>query len=482
MELKDKVVSGVAWSAAEKIGSMLLQMAVSFILAGLLVPEDYGTIAVLTVFATVSLLIVDSGFSQALIRKPSPAQIDYTSVFVFNIAVSTVLYLLLVALSFPLAAYYGQPQIVRIAPVLFLLLPVNAMCVIQNTILTRKFDFRRLSTITFLSSLVAGVAAVVMAVLGAGLWALVAQRLLTLAVKAVLLWIYGDWRPSGGWSTAPLREMFPYSSRLMATDLLSGIYTNVSSLFIGRIYTLQQLGYFSQAQKLKDLPVTSTVQAVQNVTFPALSKIDDERKFSESYRQVLLVTGFVMIPMMIGLIAVADDMFALIGEKWRPTVPYFRVLCLTGIATPIAMIAYNILKVKSNGRIIFRLELLKKGIMTVMLAITIPVGVSAVVWGLAAMSFVEMAVNFRATRRFTSLRGSRVVRDLLPPLLVAVVMAAAVFGLGRAVAAWPAALRLSAEVVCGAAIYVGAAAALRLEGFGEMMRIACGLVSKLGKR
>ena len=139
MQLKDKVVSGVAWSAAEKIGSMLLQMVVSFVLAGLLVPDDYGTMAVLVVFATVSLLIVDSGFSQALIRKPEPTQTDYTSVFGFNLVVSWVLYALLVAGSFPLAAYYDQPEMTRIAPVLFLLLPVNAMCVIQNTILTRTF-------------------------------------------------------------------------------------------------------------------------------------------------------------------------------------------------------------------------------------------------------------------------------------------------------------------------------------------------------
>ena len=160
MQLKDKVVSGVAWSAAEKIGSMLLQMVVSFVLAGLLVPDDYGTMAVMVVFATVSLLIVDSGFSQALIRKPEPTQADYTSVFGFNLVVSWVLYALLVAGSFPLAAYYDEPEMTRIAPVLVLLLPVNAMCVIQNTILTRTFAFRKLSTITFLSSLVAGVVSI----------------------------------------------------------------------------------------------------------------------------------------------------------------------------------------------------------------------------------------------------------------------------------------------------------------------------------
>lgn len=480
MQLKDKVVSGVAWSAAEKIGSMLLQMVVSFVLAGLLVPDDYGTMAVMVVFATVSLLIVDSGFSQALIRKPEPTQADYTSVFAFNLVVSWVLYALLVAGSFPLAAYYDEPEMTRIAPVLFLLLPVNAMCVIQNTILTRTFAFRKLSTITFLSSLVAGVVSIAVAVAGGGLWALVCQRLLTLVVKAVLLWWWGDWRPKGGWSIRPLREMFPYSSRLLATDLLNGIYNNVSSLFIGSMYTLQQLGYFSQAQKLKDLPVTSTVQAVQNVTFPALASIrDDERKFAESYRQVLMVMAFVMIPMMAGLVAVADDMFALIGDKWRPTVPYFRVLCLTGITQPIAMVAYNILKVRSNGRIIFQLEIVKKLIMTAILALTIPMSVEAVVWGLVVMSVIEMVVNFGATLRYTSVSVWHVVRDLLAPLVLAAVMCGSVYALSGAVQAWPIAVRLIVEVATGVAIYAGGAWVLRFEGMREMVRIVGGLMAKI---
>jgi O-antigen/teichoic acid export membrane protein len=381
-----------------------------------------------------------------------------------------------------LAEYYDQPAMTRIAPVLFLLLPVNAMCVIQNTILTRTFAFRKLSTITFLSSLVAGVVSIVIAVLGGGLWALVSQRLLTLVVKAVLLWWWGDWRPKGGWSLKPLREMFPYSSRLLATDLLNGIYNNVSSLFIGSMYTLQQLGYFSQAQKLKDLPVTSTVQAVQNVTFPALSTIrDDERKFAESYRQVLMVMAFVMIPMMAGLVAVADDMFALIGDKWRPTVPYFRVLCLTGITQPIAMVAYNILKVRSNGRIIFQLEVVKKLIMTAILVVTIPMSVEAVVWGLVVMSAIEMVVNFGATLRFTNVSVWHVVRDLLAPLAVAALMCAVVYALSGAVQMWPIALRLVVEVVAGVAIYAGGAWLLRLEGMREMVRIARGLIGKINK-
>ena len=221
------------------------------------------------------------------------------------------------------------------------------------------------------------------------------------------------------------------------------------------------------------------MQAVQNVTFPALSTIrDDERKFAESYRQVLMVTAFVMIPMMAGLIAVADDMFALIGDKWRPTVPYFRALCLTGITQPIAMIAYNILKVRSNGRIIFRLEVVKKLIMTAMLAITIPMSVEAVVWGLVVMSAIEMLANFGATLRFAKISIWAVLRDLLAPLAVAAVMCVAVYALSGAVQMWPIALRLIVEVVVGVAIYAGTTWMLRLEGMTEMIKIVRGLLGK----
>ena len=477
--LKDKVAGGVAWSIAEKVGSMLLQMVVSIVVARLLVPEDFGVMAILTFFTALALVMVDSGFSQTLIRKESPTPQDYHSVFAFNIAVSVVLYVVLVAVAPAVARYYELPVIADIAPVLFLLLPINALFVIQNTIFTREFRFRLLSQATFTASFVAGVVAVAMALAGCGVWSLVGQRVATLAVKTLILWVRSDWRPSLHFTMKPVREMAPFSFRLLTTDLISSIYNNISQMFIGKIYSADTLGYFNQAQKFKDLPLTSAMQSVQSVTYPALSQIGDQReKFAESYRQVLMVVAFMLMPVMVGIVAVAEDLFALLlGEKWMPTVPYLQILCLMGLFQPLAMIAYNILKVKSNGAIILRLEIAKKALMTLILVVTIPHSVKAVAWGLVAMSFCEFVINFAASMRYASLGVWRMVRTLLPVLLITAAMYAAVLGMGRLMADAGVAVRLLSEIATGVVVYTLLALALRLEAMGEVRSLIRKIIS-----
>ena len=478
--LKEKVAGGVAWSIAEKVGSMLLQMVVSIVVARLLVPEDFGVMAILTFFTALALVMVDSGFSQTLIRKESPSSEDYRSVFAFNIAVSVVLYGILVAVAPAVARYYELPVIADIAPVLFLLLPINALCVIQNTIFTREFRFRLLSQATFTASLVAGVVAIAMALAGCGVWSLVGQRIATLAVKTLILWFRSDWRPSFHFSMKPVREMAPFSFRLLTTDLISSIYNNISQMFIGKIYSADALGFFNQAQKFKDLPLTSAMQSVQSVTYPALSQIGDQReKFAESYRQVLMVVAFMLFPVMVGITAVAEDLFALLlGEKWMPTVPYLQILCLTGLFQPLAMIAYNVLKVKSNGAIILRLEIAKKTLMTLILALTIPHSIKAVAWGLVAMTFCEFAINFIASMRYTSLGIWRVVRTLLPTMIITAVMFVGVVLVGDAMSDTGVAVRLLAEIATGAMIYILLAFGFRLEAATEIKSLLSKMLRK----
>ncbi|WP_304581691.1 lipopolysaccharide biosynthesis protein [uncultured Alistipes sp.] len=473
-ELKEKVTRGVAWSIGEKVGTMLLQMGVSIVVLRLLVPDDFGVVAILTAFAAFALVVVDSGFSQTLIRKAEPSPSDYKSVFLFNVSVSAALYVLLTALAPVVARYYDMPVIARVAPVFFLMIPVNALCVIQNTVFIRRFRFALLSKIAFVSSLVSGLAAVLLAWAGCGVWSLVAQRVLQMVVKAVLLWRTSDWRPasSGAWSPAAIREMAPYSFSLLATDLISSVYTKIPQLFIGKLYSSRMLGYFDQALKLKDLPVTSAMTAVQGVTFPALSKIGtDERKFAESYRQVVMVVAYVMFPAMLGLSAVAHDLFAvLIGAKWMPTVPYFETICLAGLFYPVAMVAYNIMKVRCSGPTIVRLEILKKAVMTVILVLTIPRSVQAVVWGLVVFAACEMIVNVWASLRVTSLSVWRFVRTLLPVALVSGAMYFVVLGVAQLMPDH-ALLRLVCMIAAGAVSYLLFSFIFRLEAFTEVSSI-----------
>ena len=223
-DLTERVASGVAWNIAEKVGSTLLQAVVSIIVANRIMPDDMGIIAVLTVFVTLSQVVLDSGFSQTLIRKSDPTPGDFKAVFRFNLWAAIALYALL-TLSSPLVArYYGWDMISKIAPVLYLLLPLNALCVIQNTIMVREFRFAQLSTIIFLSSLVSGALAIGMALTGFGIWSIVGQRVGMMATKAALLWWKSPWRYRLREERGSLREMAPYSLRLIATDMITAIY------------------------------------------------------------------------------------------------------------------------------------------------------------------------------------------------------------------------------------------------------------------
>ena len=479
-KLEHRVVSGVAWSFMEKLLSMVVQMAVSIIVARQLAPTDFGVMAILTFFTSVALTIVDSGFSQTLIRKESPTDGEYRSVLGFNVAMSAILYVVLVALAYPLARFYDQPIIADIAPVLFLVLPINSLCVVQTVMFTREFRFKLLSKIVFLSSLISGVVAVVMALAGCGIWSLVAQRLLMMGIKAAAFWWIRRWRSRERFDMALLRSMAPFSLRLLATDLISAIYNNIAQLFIGKLYSAHSLGFYSQAQKLKDLPVTSTVQAVQGVTYPALAKIADaEDKFSAGYLRIINLLSFVVFPVMLGLVAIAPEMFMLLlGEKWMPTVPYFEILALSGIFYPLAVVSYNIIKVRSDGRIILRLEIVKRVVMTAILAITIPLGIEAVAWGMTAMAAVDFIVNLAAAMRYMNIGIALVLRALIPQFVVAALMFAVLHVVDPYLSALGSGAHLVADVAIGAVVYLSLATTFRLRALREGLALLAAMRSK----
>ena len=478
--LESKVASGIAWSFSEKFLTMLIQMVVSIIVARQLMPEDFGIMAILTFFTSVALAIVDSGFSQTLIRKQNPSDEEYKSVLVFNVAVSLILYAILIFVTPFIANFYGHSVIAKIAPVLFLVLPINSLCVVQTVMFTKEFRFALLSKIVFLSSFVSGIVAVVMAVAGCGIWSLVAQRLLMMGIKAIAFWAIRRWRTDARFSIATIRAMMPFSLRLLATDLIASIYNNVAQLFIGKMHTTTTLGYYSQAQKLKELPVISTVQAVQGVTYPALSELNDDNvKFGDGYERIVRMLGFVVFPVMLGFVAIAEDMFMLLlGEKWMPTVPYFEVLALSGLFYPLAVVAYNVLKVRSDGRIIIRLEVVKRIIMTVVLCYTIPRGVMAVAWGMTLMAGVEFVLNSAVAVRLAKIGAVRLVGALLPSFAIAVAMYFAIMLIIPYIADMGVALRLLCEILCGGVVYLLLALIFRLKALKEGVQLLQSLLIK----
>ena len=481
--MSKRVASGVAWNIAEKIGSTLLQAIVSIIVANRIMPDDMGIIAVLTVFVTLSQVVIDSGFSQTLIRKANATAEDFKAVFRFNLIASVVLYAILTATTPWVASYYGWELIRKVAPVLYLLLPLNALCVIQNTIMVKEFRFAQLSTIIFFSSLISGILAIVMALTGFGIWSLVGQRVSMMATKAILLWWKSPWRWRRDIKTGSLKEMTPYSLRLIATDMITAIYNNIAQLFIGKIYSADMLGYYNQAQKLKDMPVNATMQSIQSVTFPALAKIsDNSTKFDEGYRRVRMLTAFIMLPVMTGLIATADDIYMLLLKpQWHPAIPYFRIMCLIGIFYPISAIAYNVLKVRSNGAIILRLEIIKKVIMTIILATTIPISVMAIAWGMVAAAACEMVLNIGATLRYAGLKLKSLATTLLPIIALTAVMYLATELVGYQIENLAVGLRLVIKIGVGIIFYAAIAYITKMEAFDEALAIAKQFLNKHNK-
>lgn len=481
--MSKRVASGVAWNIAEKIGSTLLQAIVSIIVANRIMPDDMGIIAVLTVFVTLSQVVIDSGFSQTLIRKANATAEDFKAVFRFNLIASLALYAILTATTPWVASYYGWELIRKVAPVLYLLLPLNALCVIQNTIMVKEFRFAQLSTIIFFSSLISGILAIVMALTGFGIWSLVGQRVSMMATKAILLWWKSPWRWRRDIRTGSLREMTPYSLRLIATDMITAIYNNIAQLFIGKIYSADMLGYYNQAQKLKDMPVNATMQSIQSVTFPALAKISDNpTKFDEGYRRVLMLTAFIMLPVMTGLIATADDIYMLLLKpQWHPAIPYFRIMCLIGIFYPISAIAYNVLKVRSNGAIILSLEIIKKVIMTIILATTIPISVMAIAWGMVAAAACEMVLNIGATLRYAGLKLKSLATTLLPIIALTAVMYLATEMVGSQIENLAVGLRLVIKIGVGIISYTAIAYITKMEAFDEALAIAKQFLNKHNK-
>ncbi len=471
-ELRDKVARGVAWSLGEKIGTALVQTGVRIVLLNLLLPEELGVVAILMAFSTVALVVVDSGFSQTLIRRAAPGSSDFKSVFVFNVAVSLLLYALLTAISPWVARCYDMPALAALAPFFYLVLPANALCVIQTAIFVRKFRFALLSKVTFAASAASGAVAIGMALAGGGIWSIAAQQVLMLLFRAAMLWSLSGWRPSAPFDGGALRSMAPFSFRLLATDLIAALYNKIPQFFLGGMYASGTLAYYDQAQKLKELPLSSTMTAVQSVVFPALSRVrDDAPKLAESYRQVMMMTAFALFPVMAGLSAVAPDLFAaLLDEKWAPTVPYLETICLAGLFYPVAMVAYNLLKVRSDGAIIVRLEIVKKVLLSVIFVVTIPRSVMAVVWGLVLFALFEMAINVGAAMRFTTLAAGRFVRTLLPIVALTGAMYLVV-RFTAAVAPGGALVRLLVEIAAGAASYVALAAGCRTEAFGVAVAV-----------
>ncbi|MBS1447181.1 MAG: lipopolysaccharide biosynthesis protein [Odoribacter sp.] len=427
--LKHKTLKGTIWSSIERFSVQGVQFIVMIIMARILTPEDYGLVGMLTIFITISQSLIDSGFSQALIRKRDRRQIDNSTVFYFNIAIGTILYLVLFFSAPLIANFYHEPQLIPITRVISLSVFINSLVVVQRALLTVEIDFKTQTKASFTAVISSGILGIWMVYDGYGVWAIVAQQLVNLSVNALLLWILSHWRPSLEYSWTSFRELFNFGSKLAGAGILDTLYKNIYLIIIGKIFKASDLGYYTRAQQFSEFPSSNLTGIIQRVTFPVLCSIqEDNERLKNVYRRFLRLSAFLIFPLMIGLAAVAHPLvILLLKEQWAFTAILLQILCFNMMWYPIHAINLNLLQVKGRSDLFLKLEVYKKIIGVTVLCVTVPMGLVAMCVGSVLNSLIALIINTYYTGKLIQVGFFSQMKDLMPTLFYSLSMGIVVY-------------------------------------------------------
>lgn len=427
--LKDKTVKGVVWSAVERFSVQGVQFLVTLVIARILDPKDFGLVGMLTIFLAVAQSLIDSGFSQALIRKQDRSEEDNCTVFYFNIVVSGLLYLLLYALAPFVAKFYSEPQLTDLMRVICIIIIINSFAVVQRALYTATINFKTQAKATFTSALVSGIIGIGLAMKGFGVWTLAWQQIIRAALNTILLWWYSSWRPRLIYSWQSFRVLFKFGSNLLLSGLLDTIYSNIYQITIGKIFSATSLGYFTQAKHIAALPSSNIQGIIGSVTYPVLSSLQNEdERLAINYRKLLRVSAFIVFPLMCGLASVSYPLInILLGEKWNFTATLLIPISFSMMWYPIHAINLNLLKVKGRSDLFLRLEIIKKILGVSMLAATFSFGLIVMCCGLVINSFIALFINTYYTGKLINVGFVKQMKDLSGVLLLSLSMAAIVY-------------------------------------------------------
>ena len=421
--------NGILWSFMSRFMELLIQFLLIAVLSRFLTPEDFASVGLLTVFSLLSSIIIDSGFGQALIRKTNLDNYDLSSVFYFNVIVGCSLYCLLYIASPFIADFYKIPELNTISKLLFLRIIFYSLTIIPQTILARSMNFKKI-TISAVSALtMSAIIGIVLAFLGVGVYSLVFQLVSQSFFNLVFLTVMVGWHPLMNFKWQRVQELLGFSLNLLGTGLITVFFNNFYTLLIGRLYPQKVLGYYSQAKKLEDIPSQSITNIIQNVSYSSMSKVkDDNERLKRAYKKILFMNIFIVLPIM-ALCFVSCDNFIpiLLGEKWNPIIPFFRVLCVYGALFPLFSVNTNILKVKGFGKLVLRQEVVRRIFMLISILVTYQVGVIAMLWGWVISMVFSILYSFRVCGKPIAYNTVNQLKDLFPYFVLAISVALAVF-------------------------------------------------------
>lgn len=480
--LKNKTIKGVGWSAADAILGQGVTFIVGLILARLLSPDEYGLIGICLIFTTVLNGIVDSGFSNALIRKKEVTDEDYNTMFMTNLVISMVLYLLLY-ISAPLVSdFFHRNELIALVRATGLVLFFNALSITQVTILTKKIDFKTKTKASFVSAIVSGVIGIVMAFMGYGVWSLVTQQLSKQLFYTLCLWFFNKWYPKFTFCKNSFNYMWGFGWKLLASGILNNVWNQLYQVVIGRCYAPSSLGHYTRANEYANLFSSNLTSIVQRVSYPVLAEIqDDKDRMVYGYRKVIKTTMFVTAVCMISLGAVSEPLiYTLIGTKWHEAATYLPLICISMSLYPLHAINLNILQVLGRSDIFLYLEILKKIVGLVPITVGIFCGIYYMLLVSVFTGFISLYLNAWYTGKTLNYTYWKQLKDIAPSYLTAFIIAFAVFFLKYLALPYYGVLAL--QIFVGVVTGFVVSEIFKFEEYLEIKSIVCKIKDKCGMK
>ena len=468
---RNRVASGFMWRLMERMGAQVVSFVVSIVLARILDPDVYGTIALIVVFTTIMQVFVDSGLGNALIQKKHADNLDFSTVFYFNIAFCLVLYGLMWVASPSIAEFYHDPSLVPYIRALSLTIVISGIKNVQQAYVSRNMLFKKFFFSTLCGTIGAAIVGIIMALRSYGIWALIAQQLFNMLVDTAVLWITVPWRPTLAFSFQRLGGLLSYGWKLLASSLLDTGYNSLRQLLIGRIYTRADLAYYNQGDKFPALIINNINASIDSVLLPAMSEDqDDKSRVRDMMRRSIMVSTYLMSPLLIGMAACADTIVRLIlTDKWLPCVPYMQIFCLTYLSYPIHTANLNAINAMGRSDIFLKLEIIKKGLGLIVLLVFVRVGVMELALSLLFFSILSMGINAWPNKQLLSYSIRDQVFDILTNLTLALVMGAIVWA--ESALAIPMALKLALQVITGVVVYAALSLVMKNSTFTYLLDI-----------
>lgn len=467
----NRLIKNFMWRFAERCGVQSVSLLVSIILARLLSPEEYGTIALVTVFTSILQVFVDSGLGTALIQKKDADDLDFSSVFFFNFAVCLVLYIGIFLMAPLIARFYNDEELISVIRALSLTVVVSGILGIQQSYVSRNLLFKRFFFSTIGGTIASAVIGVAMAYMGYGVWALVAQQLSNVVVGTIILWVTVKWRPKLMFSWQRLKGLLSFGWKLLASALLDTVYMNLRNLIIGKMYSSADLAYYNQGDKFPKVIVTNINTSIDSVLLPTMSNVqEDHTRVKSMTRRSIKTSTYIMAPLMMGLAFCAEPIVRLVlTDKWLPCVPYLQIFCITYMFYPIHTANLNAIKAMGRSDLFLKLEITKKVVGMALLLSTMWFGVMAMAYSLLVGTVTGMIINAWPNRKLLHYSFIEQMKDICPGILLAVLMGVLILPINAL--SFPTEATLFLQIMAGAAIYVALSAAFKLESFHYLLGI-----------